>query len=263
MRMREELSTAELLYLAPSIAAEKPYSSVSERYSFIPTIKVVEILRDDGWYPVEAEEIRTRKEDKLGYQKHMIKLQKRGLFLSDDEVVEAVLLNAHDGTCRYQFYIGVFRFVCCNGMITGDTFERFSIRHLNVDPKEIIRISHQIGSEAPRLADTVNRTKSINMTEQEEGVFALAAHQLVYDDIVSSPIKPTQLLTERRGRDRQEKNLWVTFNKIQENLIKGGLLGVNANGQRRRTRKVKSIDKNVKLNRALWTLMEKMAELKS
>jgi hypothetical protein len=47
----------------------------------------------------------------------------------------------------------------------------------------------------------------------------------------------------------------------------GGLSawGHDANGHRRRTttREVKAIDQDVKLNRALWHLAERMAELKS
>jgi len=46
--------------------------------------------------------------------------------------------------------------------------------------------------------------------------------------------------------------------------MKGGqLAGFNQQGQRRRTCKVASLDKNVKLNSALWTLAEKMKELKA
>ncbi len=48
--------------------------------------------------------------------------------------------------------------------------------------------------------------------------------------------------------------------------MRGGLKGTtrDRNGRTRRTttRPVKALDKNVKLNQALWMLTEKMAELK-
>ncbi len=75
-----------------------------------------------------------------------------------------------------------------------------------------------------------------------------------------------QILTPRR-HDDNKSDLWATFNRVQENVIKGGLRGVTvkANGERqnRKTREVNGIDQNVRLNRALWTLAEKMAELKA
>lgn len=57
------------------------------------------------------------------------------------------------------------------------------------------------------------------------------------------------------------------MNRVQENVIKGGLHGVqrgeNGHGWRNvTTRPVKGIDQDVKLNRALWQLAERMAELK-
>lgn len=59
----------------------------------------------------------------------------------------------------------------------------------------------------------------------------------------------------------------TTFNVIQENTVKGGLHGVSVNaetGQRRRqtTRAVTGIDQDVRLNKALWLLGERMAQLK-
>ncbi len=53
---------------------------------------------------------------------------------------------------------------------------------------------------------------------------------------------------------------------IQENVIKGGLHGVgrDANNRRRRvtTRAVNGIDQDLKLNKALWVLAERMAQIK-
>ena len=97
------------------------------------------------------------------------------------------------------------------------------------------------------------------------GVFAMAAHQLVYDDPEAAPIRPENLLCERRYDDKGN-DLWTSFNVIQENIMKGGIAGSKqgANGRIRRvkTRPVKSIDRDVKLNKALWVLTEEMAKLK-
>jgi len=57
-------------------------------------------------------------------------------------------------------------------------------------------------------------------------------------------------------------DLWTTFNTVQENLIRGGLRGRTAKGNRTSTRAVKGVSENVRLNKALWTLAEKMAQLK-
>lgn len=45
---------------------------------------------------------------------------------------------------------------------------------------------------------------------------------------------------------------------LQENLIKGGLSGRTATGKRSRTRSVTGIDGDIRLNKALWVMTEKM-----
>ncbi len=70
------------------------------------------------------------------------------------------------------------------------------------------------------------------------------------------------MLVPRRWDDRKS-DLWSIFNRVQENLVKGGLTGRTANGRRQRTRPVQGIDQNLRLNRALWMLAEGMRQLKS
>jgi len=61
--------------------------------------------------------------------------------------------------------------------------------------------------------------------------------------------------------DDRGADLWRTFNRVQENLMQGGLQGRNANGGRSTTRRVSSVSENIRLNRALWTLADEMAKM--
>ena len=67
--------------------------------------------------------------------------------------------------------------------------------------------------------------------------------------------------------DDRANDLWTTWNVVQENAIKGGLRGVGRDdlGRPRRvkSRAVNGIDQDIKLNKALWLLGERMAALKS
>jgi hypothetical protein len=106
----------------------------------------------------------------------------------------------------------------------------------------------------------------IELEPNEKGIYAASVHQLIYEDPSEAPIMPGQLLEERRHDDRGN-DLWTVFNVAQENILRGGIRGRkrDANNRIRRvtTRPVKSIDRDVRLNKALWTLTEKMAELKA
>jgi hypothetical protein len=107
-----------------------------------------------------------------------------------------------------------------------------------------------------------------NLQREERDAFAEAAHVLRFGDAegnVTTPVKPDELLRARRFEDKRD-DLWSVFNRVQENVIKGGCHGVgfDAAGRRRRvtTRPVNGIDADVKLNKALWVLAERMAQIK-
>jgi hypothetical protein len=79
-------------------------------------------------------------------------------------------------------------------------------------------------------------------------------------------VQPRALLAPRRwedGHPDRERDVWRTMNTVQENLLKRGVQGRNEQGQRRRLRGVKSVDGDMRINRALWVLAERMAEIKA
>jgi len=73
-------------------------------------------------------------------------------------------------------------------------------------------------------------------------------------------VTEAQILSARRWKD-ESGDLWTTYQRIQENLIKGGLPGRTTQGKRAHTRAIKGIDGDVKLNRALRVTAENMMDL--
>lgn len=258
------LTNDHIISLAPAAGSLEPIHGVSSRYSFVPTLTAVELLRDTGWFPIHAEQSTVRNADREGYQRHLIRFARNGLFF-DGERVDLVLYNSHDCGCAFRLIASVWRQICGNGLMVASEFANFSHKHIGFSPDAFVRSAGEIASAAGTIAERVEEMKLIEMTPDERGVFAQAAHGLIYDEPEHAPVQPNQLLHERRYDD-EGNDLWTTFNVVQENIMRGGLKGITrgGNGQPRRTttRPVKSLDRNIKLNQALWFLTEKMAELK-
>src|SRR3546814_3359940 len=77
--------------------------------------------------------------------------------------------------------------------------------------------------------------KEIQLGEDERRVLAEASLVARYGED-ESPIRPEQIIEPRRREDVGQ-NLWMTYNTIQENIIRGGLHGRkrNAEGRIRRS----------------------------
>jgi hypothetical protein len=261
-RSRSVLDNAALMQSAPSVFAEHEHSRMSDRYGFIPTINVVDALRGAGWLPVSAQDQRVRLEDRRGFTRHVVRFQHqdaKALANVGDTTPELVLLNSHDGTSAYQMHAGLFRLVCSNGLILADsTFAKISIKHSGDVIGRVIDATAEIVREVPRIAHQVEEMQAVKLTDSERAAFAESA-LLLRDSTL--PVRADQVLRPRRYADNNA-DLWTTFNVVQENITKGGLSTRNARGGRASTRAVTSINEDTKLNKALWQLAEKMAELK-
>lgn len=264
MTTQTALTNDQIISLAPAAGSIAPIADVSARYSFVPTLTAVDLLRDAGWFPIKAEQSSVRLAEREGFQRHLIRFARNGLSF-DGERVDLVLYNSHDRGCAFRLIASVWRKICGNGLMVASEFANFSHRHVGFNPDRFFESAGEIAHAAGLIADQVKDMKAIEMTPDERGVFAEAAHRLVFKEPEEAPVQPEQLLSERRYDD-QGKDLWTTFNVVQENVMRGGLKGVKRDRSNRlrrtTTRPVRALDRNIQLNQALWFLTERMAELK-
>jgi len=260
--------------LAPSVFANRPHESRSERYAYIPTSTVLAGLRNEGFVPVSVQQSRSRTPGKAEFTKHLIKLSRADVtsVRVGDSIPQVCLVNSHDGTSAYKLYVGLFRFVCSNGLMVCDgSFDSITIQHTGNVRDEVIEGSYRVIEAAKAIGDRVDEWRGITLDTGEQMALATAAHQLRWDgadDEKRAPIEPAALLTAQRHEDNGA-DLWRTFNRVQENTIKGGqrytLPPAQGHFRRRRmhVREVAGIDQNTSLNRALWTLADALKKHKT
>lgn len=249
---------------APSIFAEAPHESRSERYQYIPTINVLNALRSEGFQPFFAAQTAVRRADKREHTKHMLRLRHVDQ-INSREANEIILLNSHDGSSSYQMLAGMFRFVCANGMVCGDTVGDIRVRHQGKGDiiGEVIEGAYTVRDAFEMIEAERDMMHGVTLAPEHQRLLAQTLLEYKHNDPTRpAPITADQLLLPRRRED-QGNDLWRTTNRIQENVIKGGLSGRNAKGKRTTTRAVRGIDQDVKLNKALWEMAKKMGELAS
>jgi hypothetical protein len=262
LRSNHPLSDDQIRTVAPSIFAENPHESRSQRYSYIPTAAVLTELRKEGFQPFMVCQTRVRHEDRREFTKHMLRLRHASQ-INGAEANEIILLNSHDGSSSYQMLAGMFRFVCQNGLVCGDTVADVRVPHKGNVTDHVIEGAFEVLHGFGQVQDSRDSMRAITLDEGEAEIFARSALTLKYDDSGKAlPITENQILRPRRFDDNRP-DLWSVFNRVQENLVKGGLSGRAANGRQQSTRPVQGIDQNVRLNRALWLLADGLRQLKA
>jgi hypothetical protein len=265
LQSNEPLTDSAILRVAPSVFATAKHESRSARYAYVPTIEVLHGLQKQGFQPFMVCQAGTRVPGKSEFTKHMLRLRRLGGG-NTDEVNDIILLNSHDGSSAYQMLAGCFRFVCANGMVCGETRADIRVRHSGNVVDNVIEGAFRVLDDFELIDEQRDGMKRLTLNQGEQQAFAHAALELRYGQEDGqpwrAPVTEDAVLAARRLEDTGP-SLWTTFNRVQENLLQGGLVGRSAHNRRQTTRAVAGIDQNVKLNRALWTLANEMKRLKA
>ncbi|EKN4696258.1 DUF945 domain-containing protein [Yersinia ruckeri] len=255
VRRDRPLTRDELAHYVPSVFSEDKHESRSARYTCIPTITLLDNLQREGFEPFFACQTRVRDQSKREHTKHMLRLRRTGQ-ITGHQVPEIILLNSHDGSSSYQMLPGLFRSVCQNGLICGQSFGEVRVPHLGNVVEKVIEGAYEVLGIFDRVEEKRDAMQSLILPAPARQAIANAALRYRFGE-EHQPVTVSQLLTPRRHEDSRD-DLWTVFNRLQENLSKGGLNARTATGKRTRSRAVKGIDGDVKLNRALWVMAENM-----
>ncbi|EHA8172488.1 DUF945 domain-containing protein [Salmonella enterica subsp. enterica] len=260
IRRDRPLTHEELMRHVPSVFSENKHESRSDRYTYIPTITLLDNLQREGFRPFFACQTRVRDESKREHTKHMLRLRREGQ-ITGKQVPEIILLNSHDGSSSYQMLPGLFRAICCNGLVCGKSFGEVRVPHKGNVVERVIEGAYEVLGIFDKVEEKRDAMQSLMLPPPAQHALAKAVLTYRFGED-HHPITESQLLAPRRWQD-ESGDLWTTYQRIQENLIKGGLSGRSVQGKRARTRAINGIDSDVKLNRALWVMAENMLQLAS
>ncbi|EHN8908290.1 DUF932 domain-containing protein [Enterobacter ludwigii] len=255
IRRDRPLTREELMQHVPSVFSEDKHDSRSDRYSYIPTITLLENLQREGFEPFFACQSRVRDPDRREHTKHLLRLRRAGQ-INGQHVPEIIILNSHGGESSFQLLPGYFRSVCTNSLVCGQSFGEIRVPHRGNVAEKVIEGAYEVLGVFDRVEEKRDAMESLRLPPPAQHALANAALTYRFGE-EHQPVTATQILTPRRYEDRKD-DLWSVFNRCQENLLKGGLPGRTAKGKRSHTRAVNGIDGDVKLNRALWVMAEEL-----
>ena len=246
------LTNEQILEEAPSVGADSPHPKTSGVYVPISTLQVVETMKEAGYGVSRAQQTKSRDPSMRVYGRHLLTFRPLDAFSKPsvgDAVPEVILINSHDGNCSYRLHVGLFRFVCANGIIAGHTFETVSIRHRGMEAMDVVTASESIFKEhVPKLRNWVESAAETKLSKKKQLEFATEAQAIRFE---KGSFDPVQLLDCRRIADAGD-DLWRVYNRVQENVMAGGI-GYKDSAQRNRhTRPINRVTKDVIFNQQLW-----------
>ena len=260
--MSQFITLDQLRSQLPQAFATAPAPRVSARYSFIPTSQILTDLDTLGWKIRSITNPRYKSAGKQLHGKHLVRLCNPDIQINsegDVNSVEIALYNSSDGTSKFRMEVGIFRMVCSNGLvIKSQDFGSINMRHSGYSFEALRTSIEEMIAGLPNVVTKINTFAARQLTAAEMSELAQKAYNLRNSGRQATPEEIQAILTPRRDADRPN-NLWTVFNRVQEAIITGGNLLVDARGRMRTAKPIRSLDKGLKLNQELWQLAEQMA----
>lgn len=266
--------TADVRKDFPAIFNTRRSVNVSEDYKLYRSDKVIDIMLENGMTLVEIgqERIGWSKKRHAHTQIHTMRFRDsrfgRKGFGVGDSFPEIVVMNSHDGRCVFRAMAGVFRLVCSNGMVVGNSSLGKVIRRHYGEANAFDRVAG-ILADMPKavaqVSQVIERWDGMALSEREQMALAkqMLTRKLPCGGKRPDWLQPEQLLEHRRDADAPSKDgsrtLWNTFNVLQESLTNANVERIGGEGRRRAIRPIEGVVDNIGFNQTLWTAADEFA----
>ena len=250
------LSISNLQTQVPSIFATSPDPKMSNKYTFVPTIEILENFEREGWQVYSAKQM-----GRSQYANHEVRLRNGGLPQVGDSLVEAVIRNSHNGMSTFSVSAGLHRLVCSNGLtVPTSVADAITVKHMRVDMGAVRMITDEFADRLPMIQRSVGIMESTSLT-QEKTLDLLQKASLIRWEKgnVPSSINLTDLLNPVREGD-VGNSVWKVFNVIQEKFVRGGSQYRSQRGRLTTMKELKNFQTINKINTSLWELAESYCE---
>jgi len=243
------------------VFTEGAHLRTSDKYKFQSTDKLITRFVDQGFTISGITESRTRNPENKGYQKHIVVMENPEFTIDDNNRFQLLLTNSHLGNCSLKINLGIYRTICSNGLVVGNSMFEAIIPHVGKEFYSKVDIAiARLFESLPTIRKTV---KLLMSTEVSDTLKINKFIQSVTGRILG---KKDNLISvdfqsyNPRRKDDVGNNAFTLFNRIQEVTIKGGLKYVtrsvdktgNVYFRNNTTREVKSIDRLLDLNKFCW-----------
>lgn len=220
----------------------KNVQRIKQKPFYIETLDAVKMLQNEGWLLKGVAEHRgkNRKISSHYAQLHHPDFSVKNKQGKTEALASITLSNSCNGAKPLNMNLGAFRMICSNGAIAFDRAAESSIKHTEINFRELPQFVAKMNNKAMILANEINEMKHKQLSIEDMKKFAFQAARLRFEN--EDDINVEDILRVNRIED-EGNDLWTVFNRIQESL----------------THDVTNFNQDILLNQQLFALADQYA----
>jgi hypothetical protein len=201
------------------VTTQTRIEGLSHRYSHIPTTQIVNTIREAGWEFTSGTARKGRTPERIAHAAHVLRFSNANLPEVNGNRIEAVLLNSHDGSTAFELGFGIYRLACANGLVVRTaTVGSVRLVHSGLNLDNVFTAARNLADRAPEVASTIERWSNTRLDHD----LSLQMSSRMAKARWGNRFVEADLLSPRRMEDTTT-DLWTTFNRVQESVIRGGM----------------------------------------
>jgi len=245
------ITTDILKTITPSVFATSPSAKMSNKYTFVPTMDILENFDREGWHVASASQV-----GRGLHSKHELRLRNGQFPQVGDSLIEAIIRNSHDGTTTFSVSAGLYRLVCSNGLtVPTSVSDKISVKHMKFDMDTVREITDQFAERLPVIQNSVGKMETSFLNEERTVDFVNKSALIRWEKGSIPKINVEDFIRPLRHEDNGN-TVWKTFNVIQEKFVRGGLKYQSEKGRVTSMKQLKDFQAVNKINTNLWELAE-------
>lgn len=259
-------NTGIVTAVSGSYLQDSRHENVSTGYNVIQHASVGQAMADHGLVLAGQSSGRARKETYANHQRTFNR------YTTSEDLVAGVKLNVlhegnHLGRGTDKIFLGFFVLLCSNGLSVGASYFECKIRHNGDTFNNLsLAIAEALGQrDTMREVITGMQAKALDI--QQVRYLVDAAVSLL---VPSGAVNIREQLTKVWRQGDASNSAWDVFNRIQENAMRGGMVGYDtvttddATGltsvRHMTTRKIKAqTNRDIEFNREFFDIAAKIA----
>lgn len=239
------------------IICNNQHESRSKNYQFQSSKLLVDQMENNGFTLKGTSFGQVRDKTKSGYQKHMMIFERPDLKIDDNNNLQVLITNSHDGSNCLTLNLGIFRVICANGLVIGDNLCEFKVKHQGNDfYEEVNENMYKIVAMAPEYAKQIRAMQQIELSTGQKLCLAQKIANLRLNKYCF--VNLNRMLEPNRKGD-VKSDLWTITNVLQEKAIRGGIEFTQARKTKTgntlsicTSQAIKSFQSKTELNKTIW-----------
>ena len=216
-----QITTTKVANLTESFLQTTKHDSKSSRFVHITPAQIGEVLQRQGFELISLKTGHAKTAERQGHQttlaryRHVNALSDDGGGLKYDIIAKIPHLYG-----AMEFFAGIYRLVCSNGLVAGTTFESYRISHTGPALDLVAQSVDNLIQHRPLMVDRIGQWSDTKLDEDKKVDFAIEALRLRAPNMVGVDDSTVERLLHAARTTDVGDSLWNVFNVLQENLTR-------------------------------------------